>query len=132
MSDPVSWLLIEPGWRVESSDGSEAGRVLEVTGDSSHDIFDGLVIASSALARPRYLPAEQVDSLVAGIVRLKLDATALAGLAEFSEPPEEEQIEPEKASLLARAETAVAPSDHRGRISPIRRILLWFGLAGRR
>ena len=33
MADPVSWLMIEPGWRVEAADGEEVGRVLEVTGD---------------------------------------------------------------------------------------------------
>ena len=33
MSDPVSWLLVEPGWKVVASEGSEVGKVDEVVGD---------------------------------------------------------------------------------------------------
>jgi hypothetical protein len=51
MADPVSWLLIRPGWRVHAADGSEVGRVEEVTGDSSADIFDGLAIAFSVTGK---------------------------------------------------------------------------------
>ena len=58
--DPVSWLLIEPGWRVESADGVELGRVEEVAGDEGADIFDGLAVATEIVRRPRYVPAEQV------------------------------------------------------------------------
>ena len=48
MADPVSWLLIEAGWKVLAADGSEVGKVDEVTGDSNADIFDGLAIATSS------------------------------------------------------------------------------------
>ena len=53
MADPVSWLLIEPGWKVRAADGSEVGEVDEVVGDSNVDIFDGLAIATSRLGEPR-------------------------------------------------------------------------------
>ena len=33
--DPVSWLLIEKGWKVVASDGNEIGKVHEVVGDNS-------------------------------------------------------------------------------------------------
>ncbi len=78
MTTPVSWLLVQPGWRVEAADGTEVGRVEEVTGDSGADIFDGLSIASSIFAHPRYVPAEQVGEIVEGRVRLTLDRAALA------------------------------------------------------
>jgi hypothetical protein len=133
MADPVSWLLIEPGWRVEDSTGNAVGRVLEVTGDSNADIFDGLAIASSALAKPRYVPAEQVGEIVEGRVRLNLAERAIDALGEFDEPPVEETIEPEKAGLATRAETAVLRDSARDTKVPLtRRILLWFGLTGRR
>ena len=45
MPDPVSWLMIEPGWKVFASDGAEIGSVDEVAGDDGHDIFDGLLKA---------------------------------------------------------------------------------------
>lgn len=131
--DPVSWLLIEPGWRVEGADGEELGRVEEVTGDQETDIFDGLAVAGSLLGRPRYVPAEQVAAIVDGTVTLSLDRAAFDALSEYREPAEAERIEPDKASLLQRAETAtVQPEMHGGRISLVRRVLLWFGRAGRR
>jgi hypothetical protein len=133
MADPVSWLMIEPGWRVEAADGAEVGRVLEVTGDSGADIFDGLAIASSMFKQPRYVPSEQVGEIVDGRVRLKLDRAAIEGLTEFEQPPVEEEIEPEKASLVARIESSVTdPGTHPTSIPLLRRILLWFGIAGRR
>ena len=54
MADPVSWLMIRPGWKVYSSDGTEVGAVDEVAGDESQDIFDGLAVATSALGKPIY------------------------------------------------------------------------------
>ena len=69
-SDPVSWLMIEPGWRVESADGEDVGRVEEVAGDSGADIFDGLAIAFHFLGRQHYVPAEQVGEITDGTVRL--------------------------------------------------------------
>lgn len=133
MADPVSWLLIEPGWRVEDSTGEQVGRVLEVVGDSNADIFDGLAIASSALAKPRYVPAEQVGEIVDGRVRVKLAERAIEALPEYEEPPVEEEIEPEKAPFTDRVETAVSPPPTRSSDIPlVRRVLLWFGLTGRR
>ena len=133
MATPVSWLLIEPGWRVEDAEGGELGHVEEVTGDSNADIFDGLSVSASALDRPKYVPAEQVGEIVEGRVRLKLDGAAFAGLGEFEEPPVQDEIEPEKASLYERAETRAAPPVERAeRVGLTRRVLEWFGRAGRR
>jgi hypothetical protein len=95
MADPVSWLVIERGWRVVDADGNEVGKVEETVGDSSRDIFNGLTIATSLLARGRYVAAEQVDEIVDGCVRLKLGAAAVEQLPEYAEPPPQERIEPE-------------------------------------
>jgi hypothetical protein len=133
MADPVSWLLIEPGWRVESSDGAEVGRVEEVTGDSGADIFDGLAIAFSALGRQHYVPAEQVAEITQGRVRLRLDEASVKKLSEFDEPAEEVEISPEKASPLARFEThELHPATRAHRTGIVRRVVEWFGRTGRR
>jgi hypothetical protein len=133
MADPVSWLLIEPGWRIEAANGEEVGRVLEVTGDSGADIFDGLVIASSLFDQPRYVPSELIGEIVDGRVRLNLDHAAVEALPEFKQPPVEETIEPEAASRVQRIESAVRDPGTRTRNIPLlRRVLLWFGRAGRR
>ena len=86
MADPVSWLLIEAGWKVLAADGTEVGKVDEVTGDSNADIFDGLAIATSALGKPRYVPSEQVAEINEGTVRLKLSPEQVEGLDEYLEP----------------------------------------------
>jgi hypothetical protein len=133
MADPVSWFLIEPGWRVVDADGNDVGRVEEVLGDSSIDIFDGLSIASGIVARPRYVPAEQVGEIVEGTVKLALDRQAVEQLGEFEEPAVQEQIEPVGASRLARLEQRVIPTDDRpGQVGIVRRALEWLGLAGKR
>jgi hypothetical protein len=133
MADPVSWLLIEPGWRVSAADGEDVGRVEAVTGDSNADIFDGLAIASGALARPRYVPAEQVAEITEGHVRLSLDRAAIDALGEYDVPPESAAIEPEKASLASRLDedlVGATPQAHRPGL--LRRVLDFFGLADRR
>ena len=64
MAEPVSWLMIEKPWDVVGSDGEELGTIEEVVGDSSHDIFNGLVVGAGLLHRPRYVPAELVSEIV--------------------------------------------------------------------
>jgi len=134
MADPVSWLLIEPGWRVVSADGSDVGRVEEVTGDSNADIFDGLAISFSLLGRQHYVPAEQVGEITQGVVRLKLDGASIERLPQFDEPAEEIEVEPEKASLRARVEEreVLRPKPQAHPVPLLRRVLEWLGLAGRR
>ena len=70
MTDPVSWLLIEPGWEVVGADGESAGKVHEVVGDPDRDIFDGLQVASGLLGESRYVPAEEVGEITEGRVQL--------------------------------------------------------------
>jgi hypothetical protein len=130
---PVSWLLIEPGWSVVGVDGTELGRVEEVTGDSSADVFDGLSVGASATAHPKYVPSEQVGEIVEGRVSLRIDAAAFEQLGEFKEPPVQDTIQPEKPSLLQRADHAIAPPVERPeRVGFVRRVLEWLGVAGRR
>jgi hypothetical protein len=95
MSDPVSWLMIETGWKVLAADGSEVGEVDEVAGDDTEDIFDGLAIATSALGEPRYVPAEQVAEITDGAVRLSLSPEQVSELGEYLEPATTAEIEPD-------------------------------------
>jgi hypothetical protein len=95
MADPVSWLMIETGWKVLAADGTEVGKVDEVAGDSSADIFDGLAVATSALGKPRYVPAEEIASIEPGIVRLRLTRDRTEQLDEYLEPATSAAIEPD-------------------------------------
>jgi Uncharacterized protein conserved in bacteria (DUF2171) len=128
MADPVSWLVIEPGWKVVDVNGEEAGHVDEVVGDSNADIFNGLAVATSVLGRPRYVPAEQVRTIVEGSVQLALTQEQVHELNEFEEPPTTAQILPEEAGVVTRAEAVVeAPIHaHEHRLNVWQR--LWFAL----
>lgn len=98
VADPVSWLMIRAGWKVYASDGAEVAQVDEVAGDESHDIFDGLAIATSALGQPRYVPAEQVGSIFEGEVHLELTPAEVDALGDYLEPATSAQIEPDDRS----------------------------------
>jgi len=86
--DPVSWLVVERGWDVVASDGSELGRVDSVLGDTEEDIFNGLSVSPGLLRAARYVPAERVASIVAG--RVQLDLTP----ADFERLPEAREAAP--------------------------------------
>jgi len=68
MPDPVSWFLIRPGWKVVAADGGAVGTMHEVIGDEERDIFDGLAVATGILAKPSYVPAEEVERIEEGTV----------------------------------------------------------------
>jgi hypothetical protein len=92
MADPVAWIMIEPGWKVIASDGSEVGRIREVAGDENVDIFDGLVLASK-----KYVPAEDVGAIYEGEVHLTLTKEQFERLGTYEDPAVSEQIGAENA-----------------------------------
>jgi hypothetical protein len=110
--DPVSWFVIEPGWKVVDAQGEEVGSVDEVVGDSNDDIFNGLSVSTSLLGRPRYVPSEQVGAITQGRVQLKLTKDQIGHLGEFEEPPTTAEILPDGAGAVRRAEAAVEAPLH--------------------
>ena len=87
MADPVSWMVVEQGWTVVDADGENVGRVDEVVGDESIDIFNGLNVLTGALGAPKYVPSEQVGRIVEGRVELLLSKDDVDGL-EDARPPD--------------------------------------------
>ena len=88
MSDePVSWLVIEPGWSVVGADGTEVGRIEEIVGDTGKDIFNGLSVSTGLLSRPKYVPAERVSRITDGRVELDLPADAIDQLDDHEQQP---------------------------------------------
>jgi uncharacterized protein YrrD len=86
-ADPVSWLLIEPGWKVIDSEGSDVGHVEEVEGDSNADIFSGLLISTGLFGGKRYVPAEQIGLITEDRVHLTLNGDEVKRLRDESGPP---------------------------------------------
>jgi rRNA processing protein Gar1 len=62
--DPVSWLMVEPGWTVVDAHGKKVGKVDEVLGDEQIDIFHGLVVSGETVL------SDQVAEIHEGEVRL--------------------------------------------------------------
>jgi hypothetical protein len=104
--DPVSWFMIEPGWKVLDASGDEVGSVDEIVGDSSDDIFNGLSVSTTLLGRPRYVPSEQVGAITEGQIRLTISKEQISRLGEYEEPPTTAEILPEGAGALRRAEAS--------------------------
>ena len=102
MSDPVSWFVIESGWKVVDAAGNEIGKVEAIIGDSEEDIFNGLAVSTGFLERPRYVPSERVQEITEGQVQLSMAAEQLEQMDEYEEPPASLEIEGEKASLFSR------------------------------
>jgi ribosomal 30S subunit maturation factor RimM len=94
VTDPVSWFVIEPGWSVETADGKDVGKVVEIIGDSGSDIFNGLAISTGLLGKERYVPAERVGTIVEGTVRLELAENEVDALEAYHRPPPSEEILP--------------------------------------
>ncbi|HZQ88625.1 MAG TPA: DUF2171 domain-containing protein [Gaiellaceae bacterium] len=103
MADPVSWLMIRPGWKVYAADGSEVGSVDEIAGDDTVDIFDGLAVATSAFGKPRYVPAEQVAQIVEGEVHLSITSAQAESLGEYEEPATSAEIEADSKGGIGEA-----------------------------
>jgi len=99
---PVSWFVIERGWKVVAADGSEIGSVEQIVGDSSRDIFDGLTVRVGMFDRERYVPAEQVARITEGRVELRLSADEAGSLRPYDEPAATREIVPVAASWWTR------------------------------
>jgi hypothetical protein len=91
----VSWKAIEKDASVVTSDRDEAGRVVEVVGDASADIFTGLVVKAGMLDEKRYLPAERVTGIWPQRVEVDLSADELKALPPYEEPVVE-RLEPDR------------------------------------
>ena len=82
----VSWKAIEQGAAVLATDGSEMAKVVEVAGDLTADIFNGLVVSFGTLEGNRYLPAERVIAIWPRLVQVDLTPAETSALRPYEEP----------------------------------------------
>lgn len=83
---PVSWKALERDAVVVTTKGAEVGRVVEVVGDASADIFSGLAVRLGLLDQARYLPAERVRGIWPRRVEVDLSRAELEALPPYEEP----------------------------------------------
>jgi hypothetical protein len=96
---PTSYLTLERGTPVFTSDGVEIGRVEHVLADADADIFDGLVIDTRrGPGGHRFVDAPQVAGMAADGVTLTLDSAAADALPEPGENPAEMSADPDETA----------------------------------
>ncbi|HEX7244153.1 MAG TPA: hypothetical protein VF245_01135 [Solirubrobacterales bacterium] len=78
---PISYMVLERGVTVFSSDGERLGSVVRVQRDVATDIFDGIVFSMrEGIARHRFVDAPEVGEIYERGVILRIDAAAAAEL----------------------------------------------------
>jgi hypothetical protein len=70
MPDPVSWKVMERGWRVLDASGAEIGKIDEIRSLPEDDIFDGITVKHGLLGKSEYIPAERIAQILEGEVIL--------------------------------------------------------------
>jgi hypothetical protein len=86
--EPASYLTLEPGADVFSSDGERVGAVEHVLRDEATDIFDGLVIdVRLGPGGLRFVDAPEVGEIRGNGVALTIPATQVDQLPEPSPNP---------------------------------------------
>ena len=93
---PASYLTLEEGVEVYSSDGQVIGKVAHVLAEPDVDVFDGFVIDTERLpGGHRFCDATQVDEIYERGVVLTLDAAAAEALPKPSANPGEIEVGPD-------------------------------------
>jgi hypothetical protein len=88
LGDPISYLALQPGTDVLSSDGERVGTVKHVLAAEDKDVFDGLVIdIRTGPGGLRFVDADQVGPIHERAVTLELAAAEVEGLPEPSGAP---------------------------------------------
>ncbi len=85
---PTSYLAVQPGVAVYSSDGKRLGEVEHVLAVPDDDVFDGIVLDTSVLpGGHRFVDAPEVEEIYERGVVLKIDAEVAEKLPEPSPNP---------------------------------------------
>ena len=96
LGQPSSYLALEEGTEVYSSDGERIGKVEHVLAVPDDDIFDGIVLDRSVLpGGHRFVDAPQVQEIFEHGVLLKIDRAAADLLPEPSESPGALEVTPD-------------------------------------
>ena len=120
MADPVSWLMIEPGWQVSRPRTEDVGRVDEVTRRLRRRHLRRARDRVVLFKQPRYVPSERRRDRRRR-VRLTLDRAAVEQLTSSSSP---RRGTDRTERRRARAHRERARSGTRRIASLVRRILL--------
>ena len=68
--DPVSWLMIEPGWTVYDAAGEKVGKVKELLADTQADIFHGVLVSEGLLGDNVEVDSDRIAEIHEGHLHL--------------------------------------------------------------
>jgi hypothetical protein len=81
LGEPTSYLVVDKGVPVYSSDGQNLGRVVRVLSEAKVDMFDGIIFDTTAgPGGHRFVDAPEVGEIFERGVVLKIDAAEAAKL----------------------------------------------------
>ena len=93
---PGSYLTLEEGVPVYSTDGRQVGKVEHVLAAPDSDVFDGIVLDTSVLpGGQRFCDATQVDEIYERGVVLTIDGAEAERLPEPSANPAQVSVSPD-------------------------------------
>ena len=75
---PISWMTLDKGARIVTSDGTELGKVGEIVADRQKDIFSGVTFREGMLGEDRFVPADLIEGMTAEQVTLTIAAADAA------------------------------------------------------
>ena len=108
--EPTSYLEIEEGCEVVSSDGEKVGTVQHVLADEETDIFDGIVIDTQlGPGGLHFVDAPQVNECFERAVQLSIPASDVSGLPKPTANPavmEHHGVEDSESGLQAKLRRA--------------------------
>jgi uncharacterized protein YrrD len=88
LGEPSSYLALEAGTPVYSSDGEQVGTVKHVLAAEDEDVFDGIVIGEHAFgAEHRFADADDIEEIFDRGVLLKIDRKMAEALPEPTQNP---------------------------------------------
>jgi len=95
LGEPTSYLVVDKGVPVYSSDGQDLGRVVRVLSAREADMFDGIIFdTTKGPGGHRFVDAPEVASLYERGVVLKIDAAEAADLPKPSANPGSLSVNP--------------------------------------
>ena len=88
LGSPISYLVVDKGVPVFSSDGQNVARVVRVLSEAKVDMFDGIIIDTTAgPGGHRFVDAPEVGEIFERGVILKIDAAEVAQLPKPGQNP---------------------------------------------
>jgi uncharacterized protein YrrD len=103
LGEPSSYLVLERGTPVYSSEGEQIGKVTHVLAVESEDVFDGIVIGEHLFGRDhRFADADDVQEVFERGVVLKLDTAGCESLPKPEANPAAMRDDPAESSAEFR------------------------------